>query len=36
LGGYAIAAVIVIVLVNLMLAGEKLFDSLIDIYVFYL
>lgn len=36
LGGYAIAVVIVIVLVNLMLAGEKLFDSLIDIYVFYL
>ena len=36
LGGYAIAAVIVIVLVNVMLAGEKLFDSLIDIYVFYL
>lgn len=36
LGGYAIAAVIAIVLVNLMLAGEKLFDSLIDIYVFYL
>ena len=36
LGGYAIAGVIVIVLVNLMLAGEKLFDSLIDIYVFYL
>ena len=36
LGGYAIAAVIVIVFVNLMLAGEKLFDSLIDIYVFYL
>ena len=26
LGGYAIAVVIVIVLVNLMLAGEKLFD----------
>ena len=36
LGGYAIAAVIVIVLVNLMLAGEELFDRLIDIYVFYL
>ena len=36
LGGYAIAGVILIVLVNLMLAGEKLFDSLIDIYVFYL
>lgn len=36
LGGYAIAAVILIVLVNLMLAGEELFDSLIDIYIFYL
>lgn len=36
LGGYAIAAVIVIVLVNVMLAGEELFDRLIDIYVFYL
>ena len=36
LGGYAIAAVIVIVLVNLMLAGEELFDRLMDIYIFYL
>ena len=36
LGGYAIAAVILIVLVNLMLAGEKLFDRLMDIYIFYL
>lgn len=36
LGGYAIAAVIVIVLVNLMLAGEELFDRLLDIYIFYL
>lgn len=36
LGGYAIAAVIVIVLVNVMLAGEELFDRLIDIYIFYL
>ena len=36
LGGYAIAAVILIVLVNLMLAGEELFDRLLDIYIFYL
>ena len=36
LGGYAIAAVILIVLVNLMLAGEELFDRLMDIYIFYL
>lgn len=36
LGGYAIAAVIVIVLVNVMLAGEELFDRLLDIYSFYL
>ena len=36
LGAYAIAAVIVIVLVNLMLAGEELFDRLMDIYIFYL
>lgn len=36
LGGYAIAAVILIVLVNLMLAGEELFDRLMDIYMFYL
>ena len=36
LGGYAIAAIIVIVLVNLMLAGEELFDRLMDIYIFYL
>ncbi len=36
LGGYAIAAVIVIVLVNVMLAGEELFDRLLDIYIFYL
>ena len=36
LGGYAIAVVILIVLVNLMLAGEKLFDRLMDIYIFYL
>ena len=36
LGGYAIAAVIVVVLVNLMLAGEELFDRLMDIYIFYL
>lgn len=36
LGGYAIAAVIAIVLVNLMLAGEELFDRLMDIYIFYL
>ena len=35
LGGYAIAAVIVIVLVNLMLAGEKLLDGLIATYVFF-
>ena len=36
LGGYTIAAVILIVLVNLMLAGEELFDGLMDIYIFYL
>lgn len=36
LGGYAIVAVILIVLVNLMLAGEELFDRLMDIYIFYL
>lgn len=36
LGGYAIAGVILIVLVNLMLAGEELFDRLMDIYIFYL
>lgn len=36
LGGYAIAAVILIVLVNLMLVGEELFDRLMDIYIFYL
>ena len=36
LGGYAIAAVILIVLVNLMLAGEELFYRLMDIYIFYL
>ena len=36
LGGYAIAAVILIVLVNLMLAGEELIDRLMDIYIFYL
>lgn len=36
LGGYAIAAVILIVLVNLMLAGAELFDRLMDIYIFYL
>ena len=36
LGGYAIAAVILIVLVHLMLAGEELFDRLMDIYIFYL
>ena len=36
LGGYAIAVVIVIVLVNLMLAGEELFARLMDIYIFYL
>ena len=36
LGGYAIAAVILMVLVNLMLAGEELFDRLMDIYIFYL
>lgn len=36
LGGYAITAVILIVLVNLMLAGEELFDRLMDIYIFYL
>ena len=36
LGGYAIAAVILILLVNLMLAGEELFDRLMDIYIFYL
>lgn len=36
LGGYAIAAVILIVLVTLMLAGEELFDRLMDIYIFYL
>ena len=35
LGGYAIAAVIVIVLVNLMLVGEKLIDGLIATYVFF-
>ena len=36
LGGYTIAGVILIVLVNLMLAGEELFDRLMDIYIFYL
>lgn len=36
LGGYVTAAVILIVLVNLMLAGEELFDRLMDIYIFYL
>ena len=35
LGGYAIAAVIVIVLVNLMLAGEELIDGLVHTYVFF-
>ena len=36
LGGYSIAGVILIVLVNLMLAGEELFDRIMDIYIFYL